>query len=273
VAGTGTNLAEAATGNFKTQEAPVLVALPNQPAPPTAAVVVPSTSQAAPGGSNGADAAGGSRAAPQASAGAGAGSSPTQTPGAAVGGKSSEPSGNLPTLPTPPRPPAALPQPVRVTLPHDGKYEVTVTQNAGIVPGSAYFLSGRPVYSVYIHAGDKRDWILQYCLPAGSQPAPPRRASTVVTLGPSPAPLAAPFAFVMLRPAVAFAAPDIRYAMVHGFVNENGRLEKLAEVGDRAIKNMQEVMDALAGWEFRPATKDGVAAAVEILLCIPNTAI
>ena len=269
VAGTGANPAEAATGNFKTQEAPVLVAAPNQPAPPRAAVVVPPTSQAAPGGSNGTDPAGGSRAAPQASAGAGAGSGKTETAGAAVGGASSQ-QGNLPIAP--PRPQAALPQPVRVTLPRDGKYEVTVTQNAGIVPGSADFLSGRPVYSVYIHAGDKRDWILQYCLPATS-PAPPRRSSTVVSLGPSPAPLAAPFAFVMLRPAVAFAAPDIRYAMVHGFVNENGRLEKLAEVGDRAIKNMQEVMDALAGWEFRPASKDGVAAAVEILLCIPNTAI
>ena len=39
---------------------------------------------------------------------------------------------------------------------------------------------------------------------------------------------------------------------------------------DRALRNMPELLQALASWEFRPATKDGVPIMVEVLLCIPN---
>jgi hypothetical protein len=152
-------------------------------------------------------------------------------------------------------------------MPRDGNYEVVVTQNAGVVAGSADFLRGRPVYSVYLHAGDKKDWILQYCLPEAGEA--PQRNSVVIRLS-DPAPVGAPYAVVMLRPAVNFAAPDVRYAMVHGFINADGRLEQLSEVGDRALRNLPELLQALAGWEFRPATKDGVPISVEILLCIPN---
>ena len=132
-------------------------------------------------------------------------------------------------------------------MPRNGNYEVVVTQNAGVIPGSADFLRGRPVYSVYLHAGDKKDWILQYCLPASDEA--PRKNSVVVLLG-DLAPVGGPYAVVMLRPAVTFAAPDIRYAMVHGFINTDGHFEQLNEVGDRALKNMAELLQALAGWEF-----------------------
>ena len=167
-----------------------------------------------------------------------------------------------------PRPPSSQPEgTARIEMPRNGNYEVVVTQNAGVIPGSADFLRGRPVYSVYLHAGDKKDWILQYCLPASDEA--PRKNSVVIRLGDA-APVGGPYAVVMLRPAVTFAAPDIRYAMVHGFINTDGHFEQLNEVGDRALRNMPELLQALAGWEFRPATKDGVPIMVEVLLCIPN---
>jgi hypothetical protein len=153
-------------------------------------------------------------------------------------------------------------------MPKNGTYEVVVTQNSGVVAGSEDFMRGRPVYSVYLRAGAKRDWILQYCLPPGTQA--PVRNGTVVNLG-APEVLGAPYAYTMLRPALTFAAPDVRYAMIHGFINKDGHFEQLNEVGDRALKNLPELMQALAGWEFRPATKDGMPVAVEILLCIPNS--
>jgi len=343
VAGVSPKLAEAATGNWKAEEAPALVAAPNLPMPLHASVVVPPGLQAAVGGGGGTEAVGASRSGtgqPLGTAGGGGGNGPGGSGGSAAGGRAGNSpgngsgsgngtgagagagngkgngagsgvgagagngsgrgsgngtgNGNGPGGPggtllagtgggrggsgnfiAVPRPAAALPQPARIVLPRDGKYEVTVTQNAGIIPGSTDFLTGRPVYSVYIHVGDKRDWILQYCLPGGSAPSAPKRNSAVINLGSlgggGGVPLSAPFAYVMLRPAVAFSGPDVRYAMVHGFVNESGRLEKLAEVGEQAIRNMDEVLEALANWEFRPATKDGQPTAVEVLLCIPNT--
>jgi hypothetical protein len=167
-----------------------------------------------------------------------------------------------------PRPSSSQPPgTARIEMPRNGNYEVVVTQNAGVIPGSAEFLRGRPVYSVYLHAGDKKDWILQYCLPASDEA--PRKNSVVIRLS-DPAQVGGPYAVVMLRPAVTFAAPDIRYAMVHGFINKDGHFEQLSEVGDRALKNMPELLQALAAWEFRPATKDGAPVMVEVLLCIPN---
>jgi hypothetical protein len=155
----------------------------------------------------------------------------------------------------------------RVVLPRDGKYDVVITQNAGIVASTASFLSARPVYSVYVRVGQKGDWILQYCFPVSQQQPPPRRSS-VVQLSKA-APLAGPYAFLLLRPSVTFkqASP---YAYIHGIINAEGRFEKLQEVGGHFIENVADVLDALAGWEFRPATRDGQPTAVEVLLCIPN---
>jgi hypothetical protein len=37
------------------------------------------------------------------------------------------------------------------------------------------------------------------------------------------------------------------------------------------LQEVATVLKALGEWEFRPALKDGVATAVEVLLCIPST--
>lgn len=260
VAGVAPKPAEAAIGNWKAEEAPTLVALPDTPIPPHAAVVVPPTVQTA--GSGGTTSV-------QAGVGSRAGTS-VAAPEVAANGNSADPrAGGASSAPAAPRPAAVLPAVTRITLARDGKYEVVVAQNAGIIPGSAEFLSGRPVYSVYVHAGDRKDWILQYCLPAGAQPQ--KQTRTVIQLGPS-SPLAAPFAYVMMRPPVNFRH-ETKYALLHGTINTEGRFEQLTEVGDPVIGNLKDLLDALNGWEFRPATKDGVPTAVEILLCIPYIAI
>lgn len=159
-----------------------------------------------------------------------------------------------------------VPPPVKVEHPIAGHYEVAVVQSSGVVPGSAGLLSGIPVYSVYVSVGTAKEWILQYCLPS-SEPRE-HRVSQVIQLG-SVTPLSAPYAHLILRPAVSFRTA-VRYAFIHGLVNAAGRFEQLSEAGEPAIENIGAVLQALQKWEFRPASRDGEPTTVEVLLCIPK---
>ncbi len=158
--------------------------------------------------------------------------------------------------------------PTRLIRPQNGGYEVAIVQSSGMVPGSHGLLKGKPVYSVYIPVGTGKEWILQYCLP--EEDAHPAARSQVVQLG-TITPITAPYAFSIIGPAIQFRE-GARYAFIHGFVNASGRFEHLEEASDREIENIAAVLESLGQWEFRPATKDGVPAVVEILLCIPNAA-
>ena len=163
---------------------------------------------------------------------------------------------------------AATAGPTRLIRPPTGTYEVAIVQSSGVVPGSRGLLKGKPVYSVYIPVGTGKEWILQYCLP--EEDAHPAARSQVVQLG-TITPITAPYAFSIIGPAIQFRE-GARYAFIHGFVNASGRFEHLEEASDREIENIAAVLESLGQWEFRPATKDGVPAVVEILLCIPNAA-
>jgi hypothetical protein len=59
--------------------------------------------------------------------------------------------------------------------------------------------------------------------------------------------------------------------MVHGFVNQAGRFEQLAIVFPPQFAQARFVLDALALWQFRPATQGGQNIKVEVLLIIPET--
>ena len=161
---------------------------------------------------------------------------------------------------------ASAPSAARVVRPIEGNYEVAIVQSSGSVPGSSGLLNGRPVYSVYISVGDGKEWILQYCLPADEKQRSAR--SQVVQLG-GVTPLSAPYAFVILRPNVRFRSGS-RYGFVHAYVSAAGRFDRMTEVGEPAIENIEAVLESLQQWEFRPAAKDGAPAIVEVLLCIPN---
>ncbi len=159
-------------------------------------------------------------------------------------------------------------KPPRIVKPRDGRYEVAVVQTSGLIPGSSGLLKGRPVYSVYLSVGMVKEWILQYCVPPDTNR---RLASTqVVQLG-AVTPFAAPFAFTVVTPVVQFRA-GARYAFIHGFVDASGHFEQLTEAGEPVLENLGALIEILEQWEFRPASKDGQPALVEILLCIPNAA-
>jgi hypothetical protein len=283
----------AATVTGNAADTPNIISLPDRPIPAASAIVLPPLNQVsgrdtASGTIGAGDGAGGVVAAPPRSGAGGktasdaSGNSPAaRTPGAGMGtdhagntasvasGSGTKPSAGVTVSGAGSGASSTAARvPTRLIRPQSGTYEVAIVQSSGVVPGSNGLLKGKPVYSVYIPVGTGKEWILQYCLPADD--AQPAARSQVVQLG-NITPITAPYAFSIIGPAIQFR-PGARYAFIHGFVNASGRFEHLAEASDQEIENIAAVLESLGQWEFRPATKDGVPAMVEILLCIPNAA-
>ena len=283
----------AATVTGNAADPPNIISLPDRPIPAASAIVLPPLNQVsgrdtASGTIGAGDGAGGVVAAPPRSGAGGktasdaSGNSPAaRTPGAGMGtdhagntasvasGSGTKPSAGVTVSGAGSGASSTAARvPTRLIRPQSGTYEVAIVQSSGVVPGSNGLLKGKPVYSVYIPVGTGKEWILQYCLPADD--AQPAARSQVVQLG-NITPITAPYAFSIIGPAIQFR-PGARYAFIHGFVNASGRFEHLAEASDQEIENIAAVLESLGQWEFRPATKDGVPAMVEILLCIPNAA-
>jgi hypothetical protein len=120
--------------------------------------------------------------------------------------------------------------------------------------------SGRMAYTVYLHVGLARSWILQYSLPRAADAA----ASGNITR------LVAPWPYNIVRPNLAPGAINADALMVHGFVNQAGRFEMLAIAFPPEFAQAQFVLNTLEQWQFRPATQDGQITRVEVLLIIPE---
>lgn len=148
----------------------------------------------------------------------------------------------------------------QITLPKDGQFGVVVVGSslADRYPETVGIWNGRPVYTVYLHVGAGKNWILQYSVPTGGQS---------VDNGARPD---APWPYDIVRPH--FDPDDFNSdaLMVHGFVTASGRFEQLALVFPDDFAKAKFLLSALQQWEFRPARQNGQVAAVEVLLIIPE---
>ena len=113
--------------------------------------------------------------------------------------------------------------------------------------------------------GTSRDWNLFFCVP-GVKPETSGNGPVVLT--PLGAPVKAPYPTKLIKPAITLPTYE-KYVLVHGMVNKDGHFESLRLVRPIRPETDQALLTALAGWEFRAATRDGVAIAVEFLLSIP----
>ena len=148
-----------------------------------------------------------------------------------------------------------------IKLAKDGQFGAVVVGNSlgERYPEAAALLSGRLVYTVYLHLGLAKSWILQYSLPRSDDAAAAGNATS----------LEAPWPYNIVRPNIPAGAIDADVLMVHGFVNKEGRFEALTVAFPPEFQQAQFVVDALKQWEFRPAMQDGQIARVEVLLIIP----
>lgn len=149
----------------------------------------------------------------------------------------------------------------RITRPANGRHSMIVFGDAAAEshPETAPVLKGKIVYTVYLQVGLPKTWILLFFQPEAEQ-----RGGVWSRV----APLDPPYPYVIVRPPITGLAGD--YTLVHGVVNTEGRFEQLAlVVPDEGAKD--RVLGPLLQWEFRPASKDGVATPVEIILIIPHS--
>jgi hypothetical protein len=150
----------------------------------------------------------------------------------------------------------------KYVLPKDGQFGVVVVGNSleETYPEAAELWAGRLAYTVYLHVGLRKSWILQYALPADA----------VVSAGGNAAKLAAPWPYTIVRPNLAPGAITTDAIMIHGIIDKAGRFASLAVAFPAQFQQAAFVLSSLRQWEFRPASQAGQPTAVEVLLIIPD---
>ncbi len=149
-----------------------------------------------------------------------------------------------------------------ISLPRDGSFSAVIVGNSleDQYPEIGDVWKGRMAYTVYLHVGLNKSWILQYA---------PTRSSDAASAG-SVVHLDAPWPYSIVRPNLPTDAINADALMVHGYVNNAGRFETLSIVFPTQFPLAQFVLDSLARWQFRPASENGQIAKVEVLLIIPE---
>jgi hypothetical protein len=181
---------------------------------------------------------------------------PAQQPAAAIEAKTYPPQGS-PEGKSGNDPPTS-----HFALPKDGQFGAVVVGATmqEEYPEVSGLWGGRLAYTVYLHVGLERSWILQYSIP---------RTAEAESGGSTPR-LDAPWPYNIVRPNLAAGAINADALMVHGFVNEAGRFESLEVAFPPEFPQAQYVLSALSQWQFRPAAQNGRPAKVEVLVIIPE---
>ncbi len=149
-----------------------------------------------------------------------------------------------------------------ITVPKDGHFSAIVVGDSleDEYPETAGVWNGRMAYTVYLHVGLAKSWVLQYSLPR----------TAVASDGGAVDHLDAPWPYNIVRPNIDPDSINADALMVHGFVNQSGHFESLSIVFPQAFAQAQFVLAALKKWQFRPALQNGQFAKVEVLLIIPE---
>jgi hypothetical protein len=149
-----------------------------------------------------------------------------------------------------------------ISLPKDGSFSSVIVGSSleDQYPEIGDVWKGRMAYTVYLHVGLNKSWILQYA---------PARGSDAASAG-AVGHLDAPWPYSIVRPNLPADSINADALMVHGYVNNAGRFETLSVVFPTQFPLAQFVLDSLQRWQFRPAAANGQIAKVEVLLIIPE---
>lgn len=155
---------------------------------------------------------------------------------------------------------------IRITNPADGVHDVVVVQSSpdDLPPGIAGALTGRPVQTVFLKVGSPKEWAVHYCVPHESSLV--EAVNSMVIRLPNPIQLRAPYPLVTVLPPPS-ALPQERGALIYGLLDVSGRLTALRVVSGSDPE--PSLLERLAAWVFRPASRDGAPVRVELVLSVP----
>lgn len=158
------------------------------------------------------------------------------------------------------------PELIRIQHQLSGSFDVVVMQSA--TPDDFFDLgsglTGNPVFTVYLRVGDRKEWLLEYCLP-GRQSK--QESSYQVDLDDVDT-IVAPYPTSTAIPKALLNQQIPRHLVFHGFLTTDGRVHdvKGPDTNNAVIIQM---LEALKDWHFRPALRNKQAVDVEFLLVIP----
>jgi hypothetical protein len=151
----------------------------------------------------------------------------------------------------------------RIDLPRDSKSPVSVLGEsvAEQFPESAGRMSSRVVSTVYLRMGLKKNWTLEYCLPADAPNTSAKGGASI---------LDAPWPYTIFRPDNLWQSLESDVILIHGVLTVAGRFDQLTLLLPAEWPGRQSLFEALRVWKFRPAAKNGQPVAVEVMLVIPR---
>ncbi len=159
-----------------------------------------------------------------------------------------------------------LEKPVVIDRSPSGTFDAVIVQSSAAASEGAGLLTGRPIYTVYIAVGARKDWTLSFSVP---EPAlAPSGSGPVVQLGRVPL-VRAPWPSHLVVPPVSWTAQE-KYILIQGVVTEAGHFEDLRAVGAIQEHLGEALIECLSQWVFRPAQRDDRAVAVQAVLKIPG---
>jgi hypothetical protein len=154
------------------------------------------------------------------------------------------------------------PRHTRIVRPIDGHFGAVIVGSSleDQYPEIGDQWQGRLAYTVNLHVGTSKSWMLQYSV---------SRADLAAGAGAAARP-EAPWPYSILRPNLAPGAINADALLVHGFISAGGRFENLAVAFPPDFRQAQFVLNSLSQWQFRPASQNGQPVRVEVLLIIPE---
>ena len=163
----------------------------------------------------------------------------------------------------------AAPGVIRIQHPANGNFDVVLMQSSVREdrPDTGFRLTGNPVYSVYLHVGDQREWVLEYCAPAAASASNNPYEITVDSGGaitpPYPVSTAIPGGFAALQ--------NLKQTVLRGLLSASGtlRITGIPETGSPLVSQLVALVNQ---WLFRPAQRDKKPIDIEVLLVIPSRA-
>jgi len=154
----------------------------------------------------------------------------------------------------------------RINHPIGGNFDVVIMQSAtrDELPDLGVILSGNPIYTVYLKVGDRKEWLLEYCIPVKESA---QNNSYQITVE-DPGVITPPYPIATAVPNSLLGQQITKNIVLHGLLTAAGdlRVSKSSETGNPFVA---QLLALLGEWRFRPALRNKKAIDVEVLLVIP----
>jgi hypothetical protein len=132
------------------------------------------------------------------------------------------------------------------------------------LPDLARMLTGSPVYTVYLNVGDRKEWLMEYCVPARvSEQVSPYQIDVEDSGSVTP-----PYPISTIIPESIRVQQTTKPIVLRALLTAAGNLQ-VAKTPDTSSP-LIHLLTALVGqWQFRPAMRNNQAIEVEVLLVVP----